>query len=168
MQRASLLSPNKNTIQASITIHRPVEEIFNFYRDFTNLPDFLGDVMAIEQIGPATYRWTIQGPLGIRANWKIQVTEVRENELIRYEMLAPPGLRTYWEIHFTPTPGSADTEVREVMKAPLGILGRTALALMGKFPAEEVAANLRRLKQVMETGKVTDESYSVRGKFSKI
>jgi len=43
-----------------------------------------------------------------------------------------------------------------------------ALALIGKFPAEEVRANLHRLKQVMETGNVTDTSYAVRGKFSNI
>jgi hypothetical protein len=60
------------------------------------------------------------------------------------------------------------TVVRELMKAPLGRLGRVALALIGKFPAEEVTANLHRLKQIMETRKVTDTSYSVRGKFSNI
>ena len=124
--------------------------------------------MAIEQIGPATSRWTIQGPLGIRPNWTIKVTEERTNESIRYETVAPPGLRTYWEIHFGPGSGAGETVVREVMKPPLGRLGRAALALIGKFPAEEVTANLHRLKQVMETGKVTDTSYSVRGKFLNI
>jgi hypothetical protein len=54
-----------------------------------------------------------------------------------------------------------------VMKVPLGRLGRAALALLGKFPAEEVAANLHRLKQVMEAGRVTDTSYSVAGKFAQ-
>jgi uncharacterized membrane protein len=53
------------------------------------------------------------------------------------------------------------------MKAPLGRLGRAALALIGKFPAEEVSANLRRFKELMETGKVTDTSYSVAGKFAQ-
>jgi len=53
------------------------------------------------------------------------------------------------------------------MKAPLGRLGRAALALIGKFPAEEMSSNLHRLKEVMETGRVTDTSYSVAGKFSR-
>jgi uncharacterized membrane protein len=123
--------------------------------------------MAIEQIGPRTSRWTIQGPLGIRANWTIKVTEERTNELIRYETVTLPGLRTYWEIHFTPGSEAGETEVREVMKAPLGRLGRAALALIGKFPAEEVSANLHRLKEVMETGSVTDMRYSVAGKFAQ-
>jgi uncharacterized membrane protein len=166
MQLISLPQPNENTIQASVTIQRPVNEVFSFYRDFKNLPDFLGDVIAIEQLGPATSRWTIQGPLGIRVNWTTRVTEERANELIRYETATLPGLKTYWEIHFAPGPQAGQTEVREVMKTPLGKLGRAALALIGKFPAEEVSSNLHRLKQIMETGRVTDTSYSVPDKFS--
>jgi hypothetical protein len=53
------------------------------------------------------------------------------------------------------------------MKAPLGRLGRAALALIGKFPAEEVASNLHRLKEMLETGRVTDTGYFVPGKFPR-
>jgi uncharacterized membrane protein len=154
-------------IEASVTIGRPVGEVFDFYRDFRNLPSFLGDVMAVEQTGPATSRWTIQGPLGIRVNWTIRVTEERPNELIRYETASFLGLRSYWEIHFAPGSRAGETTVREVMIAPLGRLGRAALALIGKFPTEEVSANLRRLREVMETGRVTDTSYAVAGKFAQ-
>jgi len=49
--------------EAVVAIRRPVEDVFRFYRDFRNLPRFLGDVMAIDQTGPAAYRWTVQGPL---------------------------------------------------------------------------------------------------------
>jgi uncharacterized membrane protein len=111
-------------------------------------------------------RWTIQGPLGIRANWTIKVTEERTNELIRYETVTFPGLRVFWEIHFCPGSHARETQVRELMKTPLGRLGRAALGLVGKFPAEEVSSNLQRLKEIMETGRVTDTSYSVAGKFA--
>jgi len=166
MLRASS-SRDENTIEASVIIQRPVDEVFSFYRNYKNLPGFLGDVMSIEQIDPETSRWTIQGPLGIQANWTIRVTEERTNELIRYETVTLPKLKTYWEIHFARGPEAGETEVREVMKVPLGRLGRAALALIGKFPAEEVSSNLHRLKQVMETGRVTDTSYSVAGKFAQ-
>jgi uncharacterized membrane protein len=166
MPRTSLPPGDGNTIEASVTIRCPVEEVFRFYRDFRNLPSFLGDVIAIEQAGPATSRWAIQGPLGIRVNWTVKLTEARPNELIRYETVTVPGLRTYWDIHFAPGDEAGETTVREVMKAPLGRLGRAALALIGKFPAAEVSSNLRRLKELMETGRVTDTSYSVAGKFA--
>src|SRR5229473_794293 len=139
----------------------------NEIKNHAEKTSFLGDVMRIKQIDPATSRWTIQGPLGIQANWTIKVTEERTNELIRYETVTLPKLKTYWEIHFARVPEAGETEVREVMKVPLGRLGRAALALIGKFPAEEVSSNLHRLKQVIETGRVTDTSYSVAGKFAQ-
>jgi uncharacterized membrane protein len=156
-----------NSIQASVTIQRPVDEVYEFYRDFRNLPSFLGDVMNIEQIDPVMSRWTIRGPLGIQAHWTIKVTEDRTNEVICYETATSPTLATSWEIYFSPGPKAGQREVREVMNAPLGRFGRAALALIGKFPAEEVFANLHRLKQVLETGRVSDTSYSVKDKFSQ-
>ena len=148
-----------------MTIERPIEDVFAFYRDFTNLPKFLGDVMAIEPTGPDTTRWTIQGPLGIKAHWTIRVTEQRGNELIRYQTVSTPRLTTYWEVYFARA--SSATRVREVMRMPLGGLGLAALALIGKFPAKEESANLHRLKQLLETGHVTDTSYAVSGKFGR-
>jgi len=165
MRSTSLPPPDESTIQASVEIRRPVHEVFSFYRDFRNLPRFLGDVMAVEQLDPETSRWTIRGPLGIRASWMIRQTEERTNELIRYETVTSPALKTCWEIHFTSDSATGLTEVREVLKMPGGRPGRAALALIGTFPAEEVSANLRRLKEVMETGSVSDTSYAVAGKF---
>ncbi|MFC3503894.1 hypothetical protein ACFOOK_23400 [Micromonospora krabiensis] len=53
------------------------------------------------------------------------------------------------------------------LATPLGGLGRAALALVGKPPAAEVAATLRRLKQILETGQVTDTEHAVTGKFDR-
>jgi uncharacterized membrane protein len=66
-----------NAIEATVVIRRPVDDVFGFYSDFTNLPRFLGDVMAVELIGPTTSRWTIQGPLGIEVKWTVEMTEKR-------------------------------------------------------------------------------------------
>ena len=103
----------------------------------------------------------------MRAHWTVRVTEERTNELIPYETVSPPVLKTYWEIHFARAADAGETEIREVMRAPLGRLGRAALALIGKFPAEEQRSNLHRLKEVMETGRVIDTSYSVPRKFAQ-
>jgi len=156
-----------NTIEASVVIRRPREEVFAFYRDFRNLPRFLGDVMAVEPVDPTVSRWTVQGPFGVRVRWTTRMTEERAHELIRYETVDPPLLTTHWDIFFAPGPRPGETEVREVMTMPLGGLGRAALALIGKRPDREVASNLNRLKELMETGKVTDTSYSVAGKFGR-
>jgi uncharacterized membrane protein len=166
MRETSIKSQSATTIDTSVMINRAVQDVFGFYRDFRNLPRFLGDVIAVAQIEPATSQWTIQGPLGIRVNWTIRLTEERRDELIRYETVTAPALKTYWTIHFAPGSAAGETEVREVMQAPLGLLGRAALALVGKHPAGEVASNLHRLKELMEIGRVSDTSYAVAGKFA--
>ena len=152
-------------VEGTVTIKRPVEEVFKFYRNFKNLPSFLGDVIAIKETGPGTYRWTIQGPLRIQADWTIRVTKERINELMCYETESPPALKTFWEIHFASGSKPGETEVHEVMKTPLGRFGSAALALIGKSPAREVLSNLRRSKEVMETGRAIDASYAIKGKF---
>src|SRR5262249_44054973 len=111
-------------------------------------------------------RWTIQGPLGIRAKWTTKVTEEHQNTMLRYETVTIPALRTYWEVSFTPGSVPGETDVHEVMRLPLGRVGRVGLAVIGKYPMEEVTSNLHRLKEIMETGKVTDTSYAVPGKFA--
>jgi uncharacterized membrane protein len=166
MARLASASWDRGEIEASVTIHRPLEHVFRFYRDFRNLPSILGDVMEIEQIGSALTRWTVQGFLGIVVRWTIRVTEEHCNELIRYETVSSPRMTTCWAIHFARGSELGETNVREVLRTPFGRVGRVALALIGKSPAEEVSSNLHRLKQILETGSVTDTSFAVAGKFA--
>lgn len=158
-------SRESHTIEASVTIRRPVGIVYAYYRDFGNLPRFLGDVMSVETIDPVTTRWTVQAPLNMALRWTIRITEEVANALIRYETLADPRRRLAWEVHFSPGAGAGETVVREVMHAPLSALGLEIMALIGKPAAKEVAANLHRLKQVLETGRVCDTRYAVPGKF---
>jgi uncharacterized membrane protein len=167
VRTSSLPARDDGAIEARVTIERPIADVFSFYRNFRNLPRFLGDVATIEPLDDATYRWTIFGPLGVRVKWTVKVTEEDANELIRYETTSSPRLRTYWEIHFAQGSAAGQTEVREVMRTPLGPVGRATLALIGKFPLQEMRSNLHRLKEVMETGRVSDTSYSVAGKFAQ-
>ncbi|MGW9194276.1 SRPBCC family protein [Micromonospora chersina] len=153
--------------EARGTIDRRVADVYTFYRDFANLPRFLGDVMASEQIGPGTFRWAIRGPLGVRVHSTVRLVEERPNQLLRYETTARPGMRSDWTARFTAGSDPGRTEVHEVLRTPFGRVGRVALTLVGKPPGAEVAANLRRLKQLLETGEVTDTEHAVAGKFAR-
>ena len=155
----------REKLEAGVTIQRPRAEIFDFYRDLTNLPLFLGDVMSVEPTGSGTWRWTIQGPARVKIRWDIKVVEENPSTLMRYETTSLGGLNTVWNVYFSDGDAPGSTDVREVMEIPLGKIGKAGLALMGKPPAEEMAANLRRLKQLMETGHVTERSHAVPGKF---
>jgi uncharacterized membrane protein len=119
----------------------------------------------VKVTGPRTSEWTIQGPLGFKIQWVVRITEERKDSAIHYETSAQPPLRARWQISFRAGGNPNETEIIEVMKVPLGSPGRAVLALIGKNPAEEVSANLTRLKQLVETGHVTETAHSVPGKF---
>jgi uncharacterized membrane protein len=138
-------------VAGEVVIRRPVHVVYGFYRNFTNLPRVLGDVVAVEQVAGMTYRWIVAGPLGTRVPMTVTVTDQRVDQLIRYQTGGPRPLRGRWELTFAVDTGSGGTRVREQLVVPLGAIGRAVLALIGKFPDREVAANLARLKQLLET-----------------
>jgi uncharacterized membrane protein len=151
-------------IEESIVIRRPVEQVFSFYQDFRNLPAFLGDVVRIDLTGPRTSRWTIKAPLGLEVRWNVLITDLRPNAFIAYQTGSVTAAAR-WEINFFPGAEPDTTVVREVMTVPGGVLTEAALAAIGKPPSKEVHANLERLKEVLETGRVRNMDYVVRGKF---
>jgi uncharacterized membrane protein len=81
------------TFTGEVVIRRPVQDVYGFYRNFTNLPRFLGDIVAVEQVADETYRWTVVGPLGTRVPMTVTITEQRVNQLIRYQTRGPAPLR---------------------------------------------------------------------------
>jgi uncharacterized membrane protein len=151
-------------IEDSVVIQKPIAEVFRFYRDFQNLPHFLGDVVAVDPKGDNQTLWTIRGLFGVKVHWTAVVTEIAENGHIFYET-SSDVLKTRWRIYFSPGATPEQTIVREVMLEPGGKMTELGLALIGKRPAAEVHSNLNRLKQVLETGRVTDTSNAVAGKF---
>jgi uncharacterized membrane protein len=59
-------------------------------------------------------------------------------------------------VSFTPAPGDRGTEVRVELAydLPGGALGKAVAKLFGEEPQQQVSDDLRRLKQVLETGQV--------------
>ena len=72
--------------------------------------------------------------------------------LIRFQTRGPAPLRAQWRLDFAADQDGRATRVREQLTMPLGALGRSMLALIGKFPDREVRDDLNRLKQLLESG----------------
>lgn len=152
-------------IMSSVTIARPVREVYAFYADMTHFPQFLGDVMDVEPAGPNRYRWTIQGPMGIPVHWVVDILKARTDAMLCYGTEVTPGLRATWTTTFEVVDQGAATRVSQRLHMPFRNLSNTILTLMGKSPQGEVEANLQRLKELLETGHVTTTAHAVPGKF---
>ena len=160
----------KTMIEDTVIIDKPISTVFNFYKDFTNLPKFLGDVLSIQYTGPKTSKWTIDVPLGVKdveTHWTATTTEEVQNQHIFYQT-GPSWYTNRWQVYFTDGPKlGQQTTVREVMLEPYSTVTNAVLTMIGKHPEKEVHHNLNRLKQYLETGKVTDMENAVPGKFDR-
>ena len=143
-------------VQKSVTINRPPEEVFQFWRNFENLPRFMQHLKSVKSIGNRYSHWEAQGPLHTRASWDAEITDERANEYIAWKSVPGSELENSGSVEFRPVPSHGGTEIRVTIEyhAPSGKIGKAFTRLFGEHPEQQVREDLRRFKQLMETGEI--------------
>jgi uncharacterized membrane protein len=138
---------------ASVTINKPPLEVYEFFRRFDHLPQFMDYLTSVEQLGPRRSRWTAKLPIGGTVSWEAEILGDEPGSALWWCSVEDSPIQTRGRVTFTRTPGRNMTEVR--VELQLGVLGRgTSTSLARLFAKPQVKADLQRLKQVMETGEV--------------
>ncbi len=148
--------PSAAVTSAAVTIARPRAEVFQIWRDFSNLPRFMKHVEHIGVINPHRSRWTVKAPLGKAVTWTSYITEEVQNERIAWEAEGSAEVPNFGWVEFRDAPGDRGTEVRALVayQPPYGEAGRLLNTLFHETPMYQMRDDLRRLKQMMETGEV--------------
>jgi len=143
-------------VEQSITINRPVVEVYRFWRNFENLPRFMDHLEAVTVIDDTRSHWVAKGPAGSRAEWDAVIHNEIDDELIAWRSLPGSEIRNAGSVHFIPSADGAATEVRVELsyEPPAGKLGVAFAKLLGEEPSKQVADDLRRLKQVLDSGEI--------------
>ena len=140
----------------SITVRKPVEEVYAFWRDFENLPRFMRHLESVSVVDERRSHWVAKAPAGTTAEWDAEIVQDRENELISWRSLPGAAVYNAGEVRFNPAPGNRGTEVRITVEyhPPFGKLGSKVAMLFREEPGQQVQDDLRHFKQVMETGEI--------------
>jgi uncharacterized membrane protein len=143
-------------VKAATTIRKPREEVYGFWRNFENLPRFMAHLEAVEASADGQSRWRAKGPAGMSVSWSAEVVEDRPNELIAWRSLAGGHMVHSGVVGFAEAPGDRGTEVHVDIEyaPPAGKAGKVLAKLFGEEPDTQIRDDLRRFKQVMETGEV--------------
>ncbi|RKR92487.1 putative membrane protein [Micromonospora pisi] len=152
-------------VRASITVNRTPTQVYRFWRDLANLPRFMGHLESIRVGGGGRSRWTVRAPGGRSVHWDAEIVEDRPSELLTWRSLPGTAVPNVGRVSFVPVPGNRGTEVRvELAYAPPGgAVGRAVARLFGEEPGQQVRDDLRRFKQVIETGEVVRSEGSPQG-----
>jgi uncharacterized membrane protein len=153
------------TLRAAITVKHPPEEVYRFWRDLENLPRFMMHLQSVRLIDERRSHWTARGPVGKAIGWDAEIIDDRPGELISWRSTEDATVPNGGFVRFTGAPGGRGTEVRvELHYDPPGGMAGAALArLLGEHPDQQVRDDLRRFKQVMETGEVVRSEGSPEG-----
>jgi uncharacterized membrane protein len=151
---AALTGPARVT--KSITINRPPEDVYRFWRDLQNLPLFMYHLESVAVTDEKRSHWVAKAPAGMKVKWDAEIIEDRPNELIAWRSLEGSDVDNSGSVRFERAPGGRGTVLRVEIQycPPAGATGAAVAKLFGEEPAQQVEEDLRRLKQVIETGEI--------------
>lgn len=157
------MSPTES--RAAITVNRPVAEVFASWHDMQNLPRFLERLQSVRELGGGRSRWRQADQTGAEIEFDVELTAQEINERVAWRSLDDSEIESSGEVTFTTAPGGRGTEVRAVLheRPKGGGLAAAAAALLGADGDQQVRDDLRRFKQLLETGEVVRSEASPEG-----
>jgi len=144
----------------TITVNRPPSEAYAMWRDFEQFPRFMEHLEAVHDLGDGVSRWVAKLPAGGTVEWKVTIVGDRPSERIAWRTLDDSQVRHRGAVNFRPTLDGG-TEVRVEMQYDVPN-SRSLGALFAKLASgPQLEGDLRRFKQVLETGEVVYSDASI-------
>ena len=139
----------------AVTINKPVAEVFARFRDFAQLPSFMENVERVDVIDATRSHWVVKAPAGTTVEFDSIITEERENALIAWTSAADATVPNSGRVDFRDA-GARGTVVTAtiVYDPPAGIIGKVVAKMFQREPAIQARRDLRRFKQLLETGEI--------------
>jgi uncharacterized membrane protein len=150
---------------ARITVAHPIGEVYTRWHELDSMAEFLTHVRTVRRLSNGQWHWEVDGPLGSTIEWDAEVYQDRANELIAWRSVGSAAVRNAGTVEFHRAPGGRGTEIRVRLRyePPGGALGVAVATLLGDEPNIALRDDLRRFKQVLETGEVVRSEASVLG-----
>jgi uncharacterized membrane protein len=152
------------SLQATTTVRRPPQDVYRFWRDLENLPSFMHHLQSVTESGDYSH-WIANAPIGQSVQWDAHLTGDEPNKRIAWQSLPGSRVENGGSVEFSSAPDDNGTEVRVTMsyRLPAGVLGKAVATVFGESPEQQVNDDLRRFKQIMETGQVLRSDGSPEG-----
>ena len=147
---------DSNRVHESFTIMQSPEELYRFWRDFSNLPRFMRNVRSVEETDNARSHWVVGGPDDRTYEWDAEIVRDDPGKAIAWRTVGDSDVQHSGSVTFRPATGGRGTVVEVEMEydPPGGGAGAALARLFGTRPTEDVREDLRRFKQLVETGEI--------------
>jgi uncharacterized membrane protein len=143
-------------VRQSITIARPAESLYRFWRNMHNLPKIMSHVKSIEVKSPHLSHWVVDSvPGGPSIEWDAEIMTDVPNERIGWRSLQGSDVDHTGSVHFE-SKGPSQTTITVTLQyvPPAGKLGAAVARMLGEDPDSKIAEDLSKFKQSMEPSTV--------------
>lgn len=140
----------------TVTINRSAQELYQEWRAFERFPRFMDNVREVVKLDEKRSRWIIEAPLGSSVELVTEITEDSPGRVIAWESEPDSQIETEGRVEFLDTAPGRGTMVRLTMRysPPGGVVGKAFAKLFQREPDLQARRDLRRFKQLMETGEI--------------
>ncbi|SMP78496.1 SRPBCC family protein [Noviherbaspirillum suwonense] len=144
-------------VEKCITINKSPDDCYRFWRNFDRFPEFMQHLEAVEKITDTRSHWKARAPIGANVEWDAEISADQPGELLSWHSVDGADVDNGGTVRFEPAPGGRGTIVRVEMqyKPPGGKAGALVAKLFGENPSQQMDGDLRRFKQLIETGEIT-------------
>ena len=153
--KQSTAPPGESIVGRAVTIRRPVAEVYGYFRDFTQLPTFMENVVRIDNLDAKRTHWVVKAPGGATVEWDARLTEEVENSALAWEAEEGADVPNSGRVTFRDA-GARGTVVTATIayEPPAGFIGKVVAKMFQREPAIQARRDLRRFKQLLETGEI--------------
>ncbi len=140
-------------VDESVTIIRPISELYRFWRNLENLPRFMTHLHSVERITDTLSRWQAKGPAGATVEWNAEIINEVPDQVIGWRSIEGSDVVSAGSVHFDQAgTGATRVRVRLQYSPPLGKVGDAVAKLLGADAATQIREDLQRFKALVETG----------------
>jgi uncharacterized membrane protein len=166
--QASLSGARGVNVEEVVTINASADELYLVWRTFEQLPRFMDHLVSVTCVDERRSRWVAKAPAGRQVQWDAEIINEIRGELIAWRTLDGSDVVSAGSVRFKPAAGGRGTEVRVRLQydPPAGKVGATVAWLLGHEPSQAIREDLRRFKQLMETGEIPTAKGQPRGRQS--
>jgi uncharacterized membrane protein len=143
-------------VKESFTVLKSPEELFAFWRRLENLPAFMKHLESVEEVDAKRSHWRASAPGGGHVDWDAEIIEEEPGRLISWKSLPVSDIDNGGSVRFRPATGGRGTVVEVTMfyQPPGGKAAAGIAKIFGEEPRMQVREDLRRFKQLAETGEI--------------
>lgn len=143
-------------VRKSVTVARSPAELYAFWRNLENLPLFMDHLHSVRVVDETRSHWIVDAPAGRTIEWDAEVINDVPGERIGWKSLPGSEVTHAGSVQFVPAPRQQGTEVTVHLRydPPLGRAGKMVARLFHRAPAQQIADELRRFKQLLEAGEI--------------